>query len=73
MPWSRTYYRLMTRKPNQRHAVPRDPEIEQPAPENPLDENGQEKARRPRWRSVFHRLGRGAGAAADTIVETLPL
>ena len=63
----------MARKQNKRHGAPQYQEAEPPPPEAPLDENGQEKTKRPRWRSVLHKVGKGAGAAADTIVETLPL
>jgi hypothetical protein len=71
--WSRDYHRFMARKPNKRHAVPQYQEAEQPPPGDPLDESGQEKTKRPRWRSVLHKVGRGAGVVADTIMEALPL
>ena len=73
MTWSRNYHRFMTRKPNKRHAALQYQETDQPPPEDLLDENGQEKTKRPRWRSALHKVGRRAGAVADTIVETLPL
>jgi hypothetical protein len=71
--WSGNYHRFMTRKPNKRHAAPQYQEPEQPPPGDPLDESGQEKPKRPRWRSILHMVGRGAGAVADTIVEAPPL
>jgi hypothetical protein len=62
----------MAPEPNQRQAAPQYQEAEQPPPEYPLDESGQQEAKPPRRRGVFRKVGKVAGGVLEAIVEAAP-
>ena len=72
MTWSRNYHRFMAPQPNQRQAAPQYQEAEQPPPEYPLDESGQEKAKRPRRFDRVRTVGEFAGHVVGAILDGLP-
>jgi hypothetical protein len=73
--WSRTYHRFMAPQPNQRQGrifLPRiRREAEEPLPRYPVDESGQEEAKRPR-RLGGRKIGRAVGTVLEAILQVLP-
>ncbi len=61
----------MAQQPNQRQSAPQYQEAEQPPPEYPLDESGQEKAKPLRRRGVLRKVGKVAGKVAGGVVEAI--
>ena len=71
MTWSHDYYRFMASQPNDWEVL-QDREAEQPPRENPPDENGQEKAKRPRRFDGVRTVGEFAGHVMRAILDGLP-